>query len=285
MRIKIHKTRNQYILTNSNIWVRNFCLPDVPPLDINHLVSENDCSLFLENEVCHRKKGINELDWGNYKHENVIIVSDGYEFDSKQLILEKFKEKIAVFGTNGSLCKWGYAAKDKRYKRAMTWYVVNNPYAEAKRFLPKHDYFPRCLAAARANADFLKSYKGHKHLYFPIKDRLYSGLSHDSGVYVDDYRNPICASISLAFRAGAKKILLFCCDNSFDKERPGAESLENGLWQYPQQNISNEIMDAMGYWLKNVGIMIANHSSGPNFKNIQYITAEECIDFFKDNNG
>jgi hypothetical protein len=100
---------------------------------------------------------------------------------------------------------------------------------------------------------------------------------------IDDYRNSICAAILLAFRFHVRKLLLFCCDDAFDIERPASEKLENGLWIYPQQNVAHDLIDANLYWLSNqeYEVAIKDHSSGPKYKNAGYIPMEGILDFFK----
>lgn len=280
MIIKKHKTSNEYVLTSQNVWVRNPLISFAKPLDLNKFTSERDCKLFLENEAHHRTLGLNEVDFETRRFPNVLIVSDGYEFKEKQKELEKFNENVMVIGVNGSLAKWCYADKNDRYKRTMDWYLANNPYPECKRYLPKHKYFPSCMVAARTNIDFVKDYKGKRYIYSPTPDRLYSGLLNFSGVYIDDYRNPICAAIGVALAFRAKKIMLFCCDDSFEDERPGTVRLENGLWCYPQHLTTFGIIDMLAWWLKKAEISIVDHSLGMKYKEIPYITVDQAIEFF-----
>ena len=108
---------------------------------------------------------------------------------------------------------------------------------------------------------------------------------YESHVFIDDYRNPVCAALGIAYRMNAKKIMLFCCDDSFVDERPAAEKLENGLWAYPQHKISYRIIDGIGYWLKEKEIGIMNHSSGIKYVNIPYISQENLLNYFGETNG
>lgn len=283
MRIKKHKNKNEYAITANEVWVRNLCKQDVPYFDINNLIDIRDCQLFLSNEIDHKSKGINDIIFPIQK--KVIIISDGYNFNKKQSILEKFKDDIAIIAVNGSLKKWKYAEKKERFKRRMNWYLVNNPYPECQKFLPNHEFYPSCIMATRTSTDFSKKYKGIIHLYHPTPTNVFKGLQNDSKIYIDDYRNPICAAISVAYKMRAEKILLFCCDDSFEDSRPAAEQLENSLWCYPQHQMSHKIIDAMAYWLKINNISIADHSSCSKYKYLPYIAVEELIDYFGDENG
>lgn len=275
MRIKRHHDRNEYALTADNIWVRNLC-SEGPHFDINNLIQDKDCQLFLENEVDHRRKSINNFSSNTAK--DVVIVSDGFGFSEKQHLLENFDSKITVIAVNGALRNWKYSGKTERHKRPLNWYVVNNPYPECKKFLPTHGFFPPCLMAARTDVYFADQYKGRKYLYSSSPTFLFRGLQ--PALYLDDYRNPICAAISLSYLMKARKILLFCCDNSFADERPGADRLENGLWSYPQQQVSNRIIDTMAYWLKTKEITISDYSSGAKYEHVPYIDEERLSNYF-----
>lgn len=280
MRIKKHQNRNEYVVTQDGIWVRNLCKKDVPCFDINNLVREEDCQLFLLNEVAHRSRGLSNINFPIQK--KIAIISDGYDFEKKQKILENFDEKIAILAVNGVLKKWAYAGKKERHKRRINWYIVNNPYSECQKFLPLHEYYPNCIMATRTHIEFAKRYKGIIDLYHPTPTKIFGGLSNESNVYIDDYRNPICAAISIAYKMQAQKILLFCCDDSFPSQRPAAEPLENGLWCYPQHKTCHRIIDAMAYWLKTNNISIVDHSCCAKYEHAPYIEAEGLVNYFAD---
>jgi len=127
-------------------------------------------------------------------------------------------------------------------------------------------------------------YRGQKYRYYPVNERNYTSLGQKEVSWqVDDYRNPICAAIHIAVKFGALKILLFCCDDSFDSDRPGAEQLKNGLYQYPQQNIVNGLVDGQYFWLKNhpyFDYELGNYSSGKEYEFAEYISEEKLFSFF-----
>ena len=97
---------------------------------------------------------------------------------------------------------------------------------------------------------------------------------------LDDYRNPVCAAISYCVKRGVKKLALFCCDESFEDERPSAQRMGNGLHQYPQQVKSQKIIDKQLYWLRSRGVEIVDCSSGVEYENAAYIEAEDLPNFF-----
>ena len=88
----------------------------------------------------------------------------------------------------------------------------------------------------------------------------------------------------MAYHFGAEKIMLFCCDDSFKDERPSSIKLENGLYEYEQQQVAHEIIDGMFYWLKNhpyYKTIIGDHSSSQEYKYATYINEEKVLQFFQ----
>ena len=169
--------------------------------------------------------------------------------------------------------------------RPMNYYLVNNPYSECMSFLPtEHRYYPTCISSIRTNPDFILRYRGQKVKYYPTFEKTFSQTAKDARCSIDDYRNPICAAISVAYQMKATKILLFCCDDSFDGERPGAEKLKNGLWTYPQHLLANSLVEGNMYWLSHQPykrIRIGLHSSGPECENLPYINEDSLCNFFE----
>lgn len=278
MRIKKHSNKNKYLSTDSGIWVRDFCASAKRYEDINHLILQKDFSILLNNELENRKGRYSNIDNENIVMHNIVIVSDGYDFEDKQEILANLPDDVFIIGTNKALKRWSLMGR-----KTMNYYVVNNPYVDSMSFLPEK-YFPKCISSTRTYFEFLKKYRGIKYTYFPVSEECYSGLNIDSSYKIDDYRNPICAAIGLAYKFGVQKLVLFCCDTSFEDNRPGAEKLENGLWIYPQQKVSHELIDANLYWLSTQNVKICEHTNGYKFNNATYIKEENIIGFFKDDN-
>jgi hypothetical protein len=220
------------------------------------------------------------IDFEETTRKKIIIVSDGYKFSEKQQLLSKLSSDVSVIGVNKALAKWRLVGEKVEAKKAMAFYVINNPYPEAQTFQPTNSYYPKCIASVRTHPPFLNSYKGNIYSYAPVPEKNYLGPARDM-LLLDDYRNPICAAIGISHHFKAKKVMLFCCDGSFDDERPGAEKLDNGLWSYPQQKKSNSIIDGCLHWLRQAGVSTADFSNGPKFQNADYINnEEEMIDFF-----
>lgn len=282
MRIK-KKNRNEYALA-SGIWVRNLCKERVPYFDLNRLSDNEDYKTYLNNEFNNKtsRRRILSIENPTVTHNNVVIVSDGFDFANKQeLLVDLPYKEAAIFAVNGALAKWKLVGKVEK-KRAISFYVLNNPYS-CSHYIPKnHSYFPNCIASTRSSSKFVEEYKGELSFYLTVPDEVYNSSMKDIRPAIDDYRNPVCAAMNLAYHFGAKKILLFCCDDSFVDERPAAEKLDNGLWQYPQQQISHDVIDVNAYWLKQEGIEIYDHSSGANYNNVTYIKEETVKTFYVD---
>jgi hypothetical protein len=275
MIIKKHKNKNQYAVTEG-VFVRDFTAFGVNPIDLNRMCTAEDHDLFVKNEsenISYRMPGI---DTEPANHPHVVIVSDGHDFEAKQKLLGLLPKNVTIIAVNGALKKWKMVGDKAEVKRSINYYVVNNPYPECRRFLPDtHRYYPKCVASSRTNPSFLRAYQGLKYLYYPTENEVYSGIKTRPAYRIDDYRNPICAALGLAYHFKAYKILLFCCDSSFTDERPTAVQLENGLWSYPQQIMARKIIDANCHWLKLQNIEVNDYSSGGILDNAPYINLNE----------
>lgn len=279
MRIKKSENKNEYLLTNSGLWVRNHAKQAVPYEDINHLIHESDYPILLENETANNRQRIAMIDKENFTFPNILIVSDGYKWVERQQAIGKLPvNKVCVMAVNRSLAKW------RVKERSPTFYVVNNPYRECISYMPKR-LFPKCITSIRTNHKFVENYKGVKYRYVPVADRVYAGLRCTEAEYqIDDYRNPICAAIAMAWQFGVEKLGLLCCDDSFDDERAGSEKLPNGLYQYPQQRMAHDVVEGMLYWMRrtNPSIEIGDASSGAEYPQAHYIQPDGLAAFFEE---
>ncbi len=276
--IKIHRNKNNYFLTRSGLWVRDFTRSSQPQ-DINRLVKEHDYNLLYDNELANTTLNLASIESESIFAPNVVIVSDGFGFEKKQELLAKIPGDVVVIGTNHSRVKW-------KRPRKMDWFLANNPYEECMSMFPRESYFPRCIVSSRTNPDFVRNYKarlGTLYKYHPVEDGVFSSRMSRPSFMVDDYRNPICAAVALAFKWGVRRLLLMCCDDAFEGERAGAEKLPNGLWTYPQHGISHSLIEGMLFWLmvqKYNKVTIADHSSGPEYRGVPYISDERVTKFF-----
>lgn len=280
MKIKKYPNGNQYLMTPSGMWVRNFTLQNVPLLDINNTIDSEDHFLLITNEFENGIKRYAWIDTEKFYFPNVIIVSDGFNFKEKHSIINKIKDigSATIIGVNGSLKKW-------TCDRNMSFYLTNNPYEECLGDLPRKRMLPRCIASCRTNFRFLNNYNGTIFRYHPVGEKSYSGTGSKEAMWsIDDYRNPVCAAVGLAYKFGVEKLLLMFCDESFKEERPGAIKLENGLWTYPQQVKAQEAIDANLHWLKSEeyrDVKTGSFSDGLNYKSAAYINEEEILEFFE----
>lgn len=270
------------MLTPQNMWVRDFTRTSFPFIDINNTISTKDHSLFLDNEIKNNKNRLQWIDTEKINHPKILIVSDGYDFSNKHKYLANLPKDVTIIAVNGALSKWDLSNKSINY------YVANNPYAECMRHFPrKTKAFPKMIVSPRTNHEFVMSYKGMKYRYYPVNESTYCSLGiKEASWQIDDYRNPICAAIGLAFRFGVEKLMTFCCDDSFSDERPGANKLENGLWMYPQHEVAHGLIDGNLYWLTKqvyTEIRARDCSSGLNYKNASYINIDDVVSFFGEN--
>jgi len=278
MRIKTHKNGNEYLLVSGGIWVRNYAKA-APPIDINNFTTQEDRHLLIENQLKNQAKELLQFDPASMFKPNICIISDGYDFENKQALLKSLPDDVLLIGTNRSLAKW-----DMKNGRAMGYYLVNNPYPECMAFMPSsHRYFPPCVASVRTYPEFMTLYRGQMFKYYPTFEEDFAQKASDRTYTLDDYRNPICAAISLAYKLRAVRILLFCCDDAFAGERPGAEQLANGLWMYPQHRTPHGLIEGSMYWFAHQPhkrVRIGHHSSGPDYAHVPYIPEEGLAAFF-----
>ena len=286
MIINKHTNKNHYLRTDDGLWVRDFTKPYTKAIDINKLTkSPVDCHMLLSNELRNIQRGAISIDVEILDHPNIVIVSDGLNFAERHKILAKLPRDVVIMGVNGALAKWQLMLKDcpTESKRIMSCYIVNNPYVECMHYLPKkHAYYPQCIASLRTHPAFLDGYRGNIALYSPAPSEYYAGPRTAPQYFVDDYRNPLCAAIGLAYRFHVKKLLLLCCDNSFPTGRPGSTSLKNGLQCYPQQCVSQRVIDGNLHWLKLSSVEIADCSDGISYNNAKYIPEAEIEPFFRE---
>lgn len=278
---------NQYLVLEDGTYIRDFSSNQIC-LDMNSF-SKKEHELFLQNEFENSKKKYVNIENEHVIHPNIVIISNGHNFSETHKILSKIDKNVTIIAVNGALKNWSLVGNlcPTEQKKSINYYVVNNPYEECMRLLPSlHRYYPKCIASSRTNSQFLESYLGNVFTYDPTTDKDYSGLSNRHGFKIDDYRNPICASIILAHKFKASKLLLLNCDDSFKDERFGAVKLENELYSYPAQIKAQKIIDGCLYWLKKNGnVLIGDGSDGIKLNNATYInnTSEvDILEFFNE---
>jgi hypothetical protein len=285
MRIKKHQN-NEYVRAG-NVWVRNFTKPYSKATAINSMIDRSDHQIIMQNESINSRSGNRSIsEEKNLNFKKMVIISDGFNFSERHKELLEMPDDVFVIAVNGALRKWELMRSTRT--RAINAYVVNNPYPECLYNMPSRDsrYYPICISSTRTYHDFVKKYAGNIFLYEPTPEQNFGTKRRPEQYYIDDYRNPICAAIGLAYQFGVKKLLLMCCDNTFKEKRDAAEQLDNGLWTYPQHIRSHDITDANLYWLTHDiqdEVLVADYSNGLKYKNATYISCkDEALAFFEE---
>lgn len=239
--IKKHPNRNEYLKVE-NIWVRNFAKKHVDPKDLNTLYDASDIKDLVENEIIN-----NKLNHPNIANEattfsKMIIVSDGYNFSEHADIFKIMPEDTCLVTVNQALKLWNASIFPN-------YYLVLNTGENAMPLFPDRLY-PRLIASRRIYHDFLTYYKNVIYFYDPVPDTYYqSQMAKESLLLVDDYRNPICACIGLANYFKVDKLYLAFCSHAFKEYRDGTIKLGDGLYQYPQQRLADQVVDGNLFWL------------------------------------
>ena len=275
-RLKKHSNKNQYLHVGDDLWIRNPGISGVPFLDINNLLPSSDYPTMLKNEQWSMRAKYPWIDTENIVARKAVIVSDGFGFEAGHDQIANLPKDVLIFAVNGALSKW------ESTKRTPNFYVINNPYSESQNYLPRSTG-TKCIASTRTNSEFMAAYSGAKFRYCPSSDGRYCGVeNHDCKYKIDDYRNPVCASINLLHRFGVQKLALAFCDEVFEDERPASLQSEDGKWYYPQHLIVNKLIDGNLYWLnKNNGCKTVQHLTGPKLKVAEYIPLENMSRFFQ----
>ena len=273
MHIRTHKRTKNRFLRCHGLWIRDFTDPLGVCINPNEMYSTNDLQQIAENEsVNATHKNFLRLGEQKFRCEKAVIVSDGYGYEEKQKWLETLPQDVVLFLVNGSLAKYAL-------KRPVNFYVATNPYPDCVDCLPAK-YFPACLTTVRTYHGFNQRYRGQKYLFDYSLSRQFGDRKMDQLV-VDDYRSPVATAMILAWKLGARHILLLCCDQSFNKSRDGSVPLPNGLHCFPQHLLGQDIVDAHAYWLKGRGVSLADWSSGREYAHLPYIPeAMKAQEFF-----
>ena len=245
--VKIKKKyNNEYTLTPTNIWVRNY-EKNITPYNLNQLYNENESKAFIENEISLIQNkaiqfNINSLPFG----KKILIVSDGYNWVDLKGVLPDIPNDVIIIGVNGSLKSWPMR-DDQRPVKKMDYYLISHPFDNAVKYLPKHLYRPRCLTSVRTNKNFSSKYKGDL-LFYHFSPNGQVGRKIKPLFYLDDYLNPICDVLQLALKRRATHIGFLGCDDAFEGKKETAICLEGNIWSYPQHKIVNDIINHLVQW-------------------------------------
>lgn len=242
--IKLHKNKNDYFLTEDKIWIRNFSKINAKSLDINNFYNDKEIQLLLSNEIKN-----NEIQTFDFMSEikntkKILIVSDGYGFQNFHEWIDKLPSDVKIIANYGACRFWNA-------ERLPNYMVITNPFDDALVYLPNR-IFPVLIASSRTNSNFLTRYPNTIIKYYPTPDENYeSPNSHGNPIHIDEYRNSIAASISIAYKMGCERLCIACPINAYDKQRPATEKIEDTeLYFYPQQRIARNIIDGNIFWYK-----------------------------------
>jgi hypothetical protein len=274
MLIKNHINKNEYCLSRSGHWVRNFTKPIIKPVDINDIMSLEDIKLIVENEFKNSLKKYPP--WEEGSHEKAIIIGDGYGFDESLKAIEELPSDVVIIGVNKAFAKW-------QSQRRLNYYVVNNPYQECLYYYPQIiRSWPKCIASTRTFAHFLEVYKGSLYTYSPTTGDVYNGPFAEHNNFIDDYRNPVCAAIGICYKLNVKKLAIISTLEMYNDERPGVDKVKDGLWIYPQQKVAHNLIDANLYWMQKAKINVAYTNPDPVYEFATYIKLAGLKRFFND---
>jgi len=276
--IKKHRNNNNYLLTKSGYWIRDYTI-GAQPVDINKLLKPDEYNIVLKNEYKNRVLSTMSVKDESITIDKCLIVSDGYGFKENLKLLEKLPEDVNIIAVNRVLPNWNI-------NRKVDLYLVNNPYVECMSYLPpKGSLYPSCVASSRTYNEFLKRYsrRGTVYMYKPTSNDNFTGITMMNCQFLDDYRTPVCAAINLAYKFGATKLGLFCCDEAFEDERPGIKQLPSGLWSYPQNQLAHEFIDGTLYWFHKREYEepeVVCYPEVEEYENASYISKEGLLEFF-----
>lgn len=238
--VKKHKNRNEYFKVE-DYWVRNFAKEDVDKRDLNKLYDDAEYKEIVLNEVRNNKLNHPNLASENLAYDSMLIVSDGYNFDEHKDSILEVSDSTCVISVNQALRLWKSAVFPQ-------YYLACNTTQSAMSLLPTK-IFPKLIASKRTYHDFVKKYKNVVYYYDPVPDFTYqSPFTKDSLLLVDDYRNPICAAIGVAYHLRVSKIFLAYCSHAFKEHRDGTVKVAENTYQYPQQQLADQLVDASLFW-------------------------------------
>jgi hypothetical protein len=272
-RIKVLSDKSQYFVTNNQKLIRNF-INQNHGYDLNNLYSAQDIKSVIINEGSIKTMNLSGIDKENKFSATVAIVSDGFDIAKcENLINNLGRLGITVIGTNGCMtCK----------SRVIPSVYLFNSVDNVSSWFPNTlQVLPPCIVSVRSNPEFVKKYRSRNKLmytYVPTPNKNFGSNYFNSFYTVDDYRNPICAGINLAFRWQASRIILIAPHDLFSEERPGTKKIAQNIHIYPQQELAHSFIDGSLYWIKEAGIETWVISSGPKFEFATNFEPEQVIE-------
>jgi hypothetical protein len=231
--------RNVYLKKDS-FWIRNPNGIGSIPQDINNMYSEIEIRKNIENEIYNSKLNIPNIETETFEWENVIIVSNGYGFKNDHAdLLDGFpnSRKSIVISVNNTPRFW-------ESKRLPNYYITNN-----LNDFSNFKFLPILIAGKRSDPVSIVKYKNMKYFYSHTPSNNFKSPSDtNSLLYIDDYRNPICAAISCCNHYKVKNLILAFCSEGYENKKDGMEYISDNVYMYPQQKLANSIINGMLFW-------------------------------------
>jgi len=240
-----HPNKNDYVLVDPNIWVRNFTKHVSAATDLNNLYNENEFELLLKNEMAASFFNVPYLSDVLTTNKNAIILNNGYGYkESKELIESLERDKYYIICLNNTFKMWS------NNKRRPDLFIVNNPYPDCLSQIPQNTEGTQCICSTRTNMNFYESYKGYILKYASTSNNNFvSGKIPATVTKLDEYRNPVCSAIHFCWLNKIKNILFVGCTVGTNDEREGTQKYGE-FYKLPSQIQSDKIIDAMLMWYK-----------------------------------
>lgn len=240
--VRVDASRNEFLRVDQ-YWVRNFTKKNVVAKDINILYDDNEIKTIIDNEIKNSKTSAPDLLDENFNFTDVLIISDGLGFENHKELLKNIRQDICVIALNKTMQFW-------EAEKFPDFYLVSNPSETVMPDMPQKA-FPKLISSRRACHKFVQNYRNIKYFYDPTCDEKYqSPISKKSGMYIDEYRNPICAALNCAYNFGARNFYMAYCSDAYKVERPGTVQIAENAFSYPQQILANKIVNANIFWNK-----------------------------------
>lgn len=269
---KKHKNSNEYLKVG-DYWVRNFYGESLKAKDVNNFYYNVDIKYIIDNEMKNSNMRHPYLEMELFrKYKRTIIFSDGYDFEKNHKLFDRISPDVLCIAVNQAARFWNAASFPD-------FLLINNPDEVCLTGMPVSK-FPALIASRKTCNRFLQNYKNIIYIYDSVSDEYYeSQVSKNSEFHLDDYRNPICAAISLASKFVRGDIYLAFCSTAYKEKRDGMSEIDQGIYQYGPQSLADKMVDGNLFWYRigNGSSKIFHTGVKNSFKFSTYIdTTEMC---------
>lgn len=240
--LKKEKNQNEYLKVE-NFWVRNFVTPSIKDVDLNNLYYDIDLNEIILNEMNNTRLKNATLESAIFsKYRNFVIVSDGYGFDD-HVKFDNLRSDVCLILVNQAARLWSC-------RRMPDFLIVNNPTKTCMTNMPVR-FFPQLIASRKTYHDFVRAYPNTLYFYDAVPDSYYQTIMNGSSeLHIDDYRNSICAAIGLIYKLGFGNVFMAFCSHAYKEKRAAMEQVDDGLYNYPQQQVADKLIDGNLFFYK-----------------------------------